>query len=165
MKHYLIQILTFSLLCSLIEHLTPAGEREGLRRAVRLLTALCMLCLMIAPLREAGDFFTSFDLGAWARETEQQSQARYEALMEQKLTAVTREQLRAELLTMLSEQFDIGADDCTLTVEFDDGESTEGVTVRQVWISLHGKAVLRDPRAVEAAVTSALGCPCTVSVG
>lgn len=163
MQQYLIQILTVSLLCGLIEHLTPAGEREGLRRAVRLLTALCLLCLMIAPLRRVRDFFTSFDLGAWAWELESGAQEEYERLMEEKLTAVTREQLRKELLTMLSEQFDIGADDCTLTLEFD--ETAETTTVRQVWISLHGKAVLRDPRAIEAAVEDALGCECTVSVG
>lgn len=163
MQAYLMQILTMSLLCGLIEQLSPAGEREGLRRAVRLVTAICLLCLMVAPLRQAGACLTSFDLGAWARERESEAQEEYEGLMEEKLGAVSQERLRVELLTMLEEQFEIGTEDCTLTVVFD--ESAETTTVREVWISLHGKAVLRDPRTVEAAVEAVLGCPCTVSVG
>ena len=163
MKQYLINILTLSLACGLLDMLTPAGEREGLRRGVRLLAGLCLLCVMVRPLNDLRDAISSFDLGAWARGMEREAETEYERLMEQKLTAVSREQLRGELLTMLEEQFGIGRDDCTLTVEFDDAAQT--LTVRRVWIALHGKAVLSDPRPIEAAVEGVLGCECTVSVG
>ena len=163
MNAYLIRILTMSLLCGLIELLAPTGEREGLRRGVRLVTGLCLLCLMITPLWEVRDLIFSFDLGTRAREAEQDSQEEYARLMEQKLTVVTREQLQSELYAMLEEQFDIAREDCALTVEWE--EESDTPSVRQVWISLHGKAVLRDPRAIEAEVTAALDCPCTVSIG
>lgn len=163
MKQYLINILTLSLACGLLDMLTPAGEREGLRRGVRLLAGLCLLCVMIRPLTELSDAVEGIDLGSWARGLEREAETEYERLMEEKLTAVSQAQLREELLTMLSEQFDIGREDCTLTVEFDDAAQT--LTVRRVWIALHGKAVLRDPRAIETAVEGVLGCECTVSVG
>lgn len=163
MKAYLIQIVTMSLLCGLVEMLIPAGEREGLRRSVRLLTALCLMCLMISPLRETREFFRSLNLGTWARGVEGEAQEEYERMMEQKLSAATREQLCEELYVMLDEQFDISRADCTLTVDFEEGD--EALKVRQVWIALHGKAVLRDPRTIETAVSGILNCPCTVSVG
>ena len=163
MQAYLIQILTLSLLCGLIELLAPIGEREGLRRTVRLVTALCLLCLMIAPLSKARELVRTFDLGAWARGLESESKEEYERMMEQKLTAVTGEQLETELYSMLAAEFGIAREDCGLTVDLDD--SGEVLAVRGVWIALRGAAVLRDPRAIEAAVESALQCPCSVSVG
>lgn len=163
MKQYLLNILTLSLACGLLDLLTPAGEREGLRRGVRLLAGLCLLCVMIRPLTDLRDAIGEIDLGSWARGMERDAETEYERLMEEKLTAVSKEQLREELLTMLAEQFDIGCEDCTLTFEFDDAAQT--LTVRRVWVALHGKAVLRDPRTVEAAVEGTLGCECTVSVG
>lgn len=163
MQGYLIQILTVSLLCGLIETLAPAGEREGLRRAVRLVTALCLLCLMVAPLREARERLRSFDLGGWAREMEEGGSEELERLMEEKLSAVTREQLESELYRLLDGQFGISRQDCSLTVGL---EEEDGVlTVREVWIALRGRAVLRDPRAIEAAVEEAWQCGCTVSIG
>jgi len=70
MKQYLLNILTLSLACGLLDMLTPAGEREGLRRVVRLLAGLCLLCIMIRPLTDLRDAVLSLDLGAWARGAE-----------------------------------------------------------------------------------------------
>ena len=54
MREILIRILTVSLLCGLLELMTPAGEREGLRRAVRLLSALFLLTVLSEPLIALG---------------------------------------------------------------------------------------------------------------
>lgn len=163
MKQYLLNILTLSLACGLLDMLTPAGEREGLRRGVRLLAGLCLLCVMIRPLTDLRDAVLSLDLGAWARGAEHEAETEYERLMEQKLTAVSRAQLHEDVLTLLCEQLGIARENCTLTLEMDDTAQT--LTVRRVWIVLHGSAVLRDPREISAAVEAALGCECIVSVG
>ena len=85
------------------------------------------------------------------------------SISEQKLTAVSREQLHEDVLTLLYEQFGIARKDCTLTLEMDDTAQT--LTVRRVWIVLHGSAILRDPRTISAAVEAVLACECIVSVG
>ena len=163
MQAYLIRIFTMSLLCGLAESLSPAGEREGLRRAVRLLTALCLLCLMIAPLHGMRDEIGTFDLGALVQGMEGDGREELEQLMEEKLSVVTCEQWKADLRYMLCEQFGIDGEDYTLTVDWEEENNT--VTVHGVWIELRGKAVLCDPRTIEAAVENAWQCPCTVSVG
>lgn len=163
MNTYLLQILTLALLCGLLEMLVPAGERDGLRRSVRLLAGLCLLCLMLTPLREAREFFSFSDLHLWAEEMEKQTQQDYERLMTEKLTAVTAAQVEEEIYDMLCDRFDLSREMCKVTLAFDSGP--ERLAVRQVWVSLRGTAVLLDPRQIETAVTAVLDCPCTVSVG
>ena len=162
MSAYVIRILTMSLLCSLVEILSPAGEREGLQRAVRLTAALCLLTLMITPLRELREFAQVWDLGAWAAGLEREAEEDYERLMEEKLTAVGSEQVAAAVNDLLASSFGIDPSLCTVTVECEEGDT---FAVRCVWISLRGRAALRDPREIEYAIRSQLGYACAVSVG
>lgn len=156
MQVYVIRILTMSLLCSLVEMLAPIGEREGLRRMVRLAAALCLLCLMIEPLREVRDALKAFDLGAWAAGMEREAEEDYARLMEEKLTAVSREQVETIVGELLEEKFAVSGEECTVTVDWES---------KRVWISLRGRALLRDPREIEAAIEERLACSCTVSAG
>lgn len=163
MQAYLIRILTLSCLCGLAEQLTPAGEREGLRRSVRLLTALCLLSLAVSPLWQVRDALGGWDPAAWARTPEGDGQAAYEARMAEKWQTAAEGQLCEELCALLAERFDVAAEDLSVTLSW-----TEEAGARQlsgVWIALRGGAVLRDPRAIEETVEALLSCPCTVSVG
>ena len=162
MQGYLVQILIMSFLCGLVEMLSPLGEREGLRRAVRLLSALCLLTVMLAPLREVSGMLAVPDLGAWAREREAEAEADYEELMREKLTAVGEGELREALYALLASRFGIDRADCAVSFSWAAGES---LAVEHVWLALRGRAVTVDPRQVEAAVSEAVGCGCTVSVG
>lgn len=164
MNAYLVQVLTVSLLCGLVELLTPAGEREGLRRTVRLLLGLFLLSVMIVPLMHLREQIASWDLGTWAREMEQSAQEDYEKLMEDKWTQVTEEQLTANIYALLASQFGVERSDCTVTVDWE--ESAEGARqVKAVWVAVRGKAILCDPRAIESAIEGSVGGKCTVSVG
>lgn len=163
MKQYLLNILTLALCCGVLDLLAPAGERDGLRRGVRLLAGLCVLCLTIRPVATLRHTMDGLDLGAWFAAQEQTAQSEYEQLMAQKLTAVSREQLREQLAAHLCGTLGLPREEFSLT--FDWSEDGAAAQPAQVWVTLHGGAILCDPRVVETAVESAVGCPCTVSVG
>lgn len=166
MQAYLLQILAVSLVCGWLEMLAPAGEREGLRTAVRTVAALCLLSLMIAPLGGVREVLAAPDLAAWLGEALTDSEAAEEdlaRLMERKLTAVSEEQLAEAVAALLNTSFGIARQDHTADFAFETG--SEALAVREVWIALRGRAVLCDPREIEQAVEALLGCPCRVSVG
>ena len=163
MRELLMRVLTVSLLCGLLELMTPVGEREGLRRAVRLLSALFLLGVLLQPLSSIGEAIFRLDLGSPARQWETESGAKYEDWMEEKLTAATSAQLEEDLYALLESELGVSREDCRITVGTEsDGE---GLRVSHVWIALRGEAVLIDPRRIETRVTEAVGCPCTVSLG
>ena len=163
MKTELIRILTTSLLCGLIDLMTPPGEREGLRRAVRLLTGLFLLSVMLAPLLRLG---TALDLSGfvgWVREREQQAEEEYARMMEEKLTLCTLEQLEEGVYDLLSRRLGIAREDVTVAIET--VGSGETLAVSHIRILVRGGAILQDPRQIEALVEEAVGCVCTVAVG
>lgn len=163
MREFVLRVLTVALLCGLIEQLTPAGEREGLRRAVRLLSGLFVLICIFTPIsRIDGEAFPS-RLGAWAREMEHDAQTEYEALMEEKLTLGTTVQLEEALYELLERRLGIARSDCTVRVEaVREGET---LVLSHVRVCVWGKAMLADPRTIEALVEERMDCPCTVAVG
>ena len=79
MRELLIRVLTVSTLCGLAELMTPAGERDGLRRAVRLLSALFLLSVLLAPLSGLLERASGIDLGQLAEQMEEQARREYGA--------------------------------------------------------------------------------------
>lgn len=163
MREFVLRVLTVALLCGLIEQLTPAGEREGLRRAVRLLSGLFVLLLVLMPLSRVDGAGVFARLGAWAREMERDAQTEYEALMEEKLTLSSTVQLEEELYGLLERGLGLARSDCTVRVET--ARQGDVLVLSHVRISVRGKAVLTDPREIEMLIEERLECPCTVAVG
>ncbi len=163
MKEYILGIVTFALAVGLCDLLVPAGEREGLRRAVRLVAGLCLLCLLIAPFGEIKATLSEWDPRHWIEKLEQEAQQSYEEQMKEKLTAATAEGWRQGLSELLTELFGLREQDMTWQIEWEMGG--ESLRARHIYLSLRGKAVFCDPREIEAAVQEAAGCECTVSLG
>ena len=161
MKQELIRVLTVSLLCGLIDLLTPAGEREGLRRAVRLLTGLFLLSVMLTPFLRLGGGVDLSDLIASVRQMEREAQEEYERMMEEKLTVSTAAQLEEDLYELLTRRLGLGRENVTVRIETA-GEGAEW-RVDHIRVLLRGEAILRDPRRVEALIEEAVGCPCTAA--
>ena len=163
MKELLVRVLTAALLCGLLEMLTPVGEREGLRRAVRLLCSLFLLTTLLTPLARIGSLLQETDLGLWASRMEESAAREYESLMAEKLTVSTEAQLREELCSLLERELEIAREDCRVTLET--ATDGDGLQLTRVWIALRGAAALTDPRRIEALIGETVGCPCTVSLG
>ena len=163
MKELLVRVLTAALLCGLLEMLTPVGEREGLRRAVRLLCSLFLLTTLLTPLARIGSLLQETDLGLWARQMEESATREYEELMEEKLAAGAVAQMQEDLYDLLARELGIARENCRITLEtVTDGD---GLRLERVRITLRGTAVLIDPRQIEALIGETAGCPCTVSLG
>lgn len=163
MREYLLRIVTVALVVGLCDLLVPAGEREGLRRAVRLVAGLCILCILVAPFAQLNTTLSESDPRRWLEAMEAQAQASYEERMKEKLTAATAEGWRQALSEMLGERFDIREEDMTWHIEWE--EESETLRARHIALGLRGRAIFCDPRKVEAAVEEVAGCTCTVSLG
>lgn len=163
MREVLTKLMAVSLLCGMIEMLTPAGEREGLRRGVRLLAGLFLLSVMLTSLSRTDPLAWLQGLGEWARAAEQEAQQELEMQMEEKLTAGTLAQLEEEIYDLLERRLNVAREDCTVTPETARGD--EGTELVHIRISLRGRAVMVDPRQIESLLEEAVGCPCTVSWG
>lgn len=155
MKEYLWQLIAFSALCGICAYLCPGGESGGYGRQMRLLSGVCMLLLLLSPVRQLAQ--GSVDIAGALREyfssLEEQSEPKEDAYMQidANLAAYATKQ-------GLCEAFALSADDITVGVRLDGAREK----IEFVSIGLSGQAIWQDSHAMEEWVQKNIGCQAEV---
>ncbi len=159
MKSYLTALFITSLAVAVAGLLSPEGARGGLARGVRLVGALALICVLIAPLGDVlvglraisgGDISLPPEWDMGDNGTDDQ------------LDMILGESARtyvAEMLTQtLEREFGIAVGDvrCSITWKTEDG----GDVPTEVRVALSGRAIWKDAHAIADHVQALLGCPC-----
>jgi len=140
------------LAAALSELLLPGEEGRGTKVALRALTSLAVLLLLLRPvlpyLKGAPDFSFESLVGESEDTTEQ-----YQEIFEHAVSVGSERELKEGLFKMLAEEYGITKDDAYIKVYFDrTGE------LSRVEIYLSGHAKLPDPDALEADIGGRLNC-------
>ena len=165
MKAYLLTLLATSLIVALIGYLTPEGERGGLSKHIGLLSGLCLLCVLIAPLgnalTEVREALDGNLILPW-----EDSESESNSLGRDQLQAALDEAGDAyftEMLTQtLEREFAIPSGELRCVAFWEHEE--KGPRLQKVTVLLSGSAIWRDTAAIEAFVSNLLGCPCTSAI-
>ena len=162
MISYIYALIAVAVLAALAEMISPGGGNGKMIGNIRFITGLCVMLALFSPIKEGIARLTelSEDMGdiSWEEEAEN----RYETYWRDTLMGVTREECEAWIYDALAQNFSISREDCHVTLIFSEqGESLPTVAV--VDILLSGRAVLKDPRAVESYIENALSVTCHVS--
>ena len=133
------------------ELLLPQSTQSGTRTALRLLTSLIVLLLILTPFLRV---LKNRDALLPDKITlEEPSTEEFESLFEKALQAQSEVDLKEGLLSLLQKEYGIKESDCQIHVFFDD----EG-ELYNVSLFLSGKALLQDPTAIERDLAERLGC-------
>lgn len=160
MQQYLMGLFTLALCCAVVELLAPAGEGGGIARHIKLMSALCLLCTLTAPLisllqnSDAWSDLLEDWLEGWTEteENTQQWQDRWQAESEA-LDITYAEQVVAE---MICTKFALETKDVHLELVAD------GATVSEVRVALSGKAIWVDTHRIEAYIKETFGWQSTI---
>ena len=167
MTTYVYTLLVSALGLALVELVSPKGEGGKLAASVRMLAGLCLLAVLLTPLREGVRLLSSFRDGSLSERVEEMipegALPDYGEAFGHTLTDVTEQEVEAWILSHLASAYGIPSEGCTVSAfcTYED----EIVTITEVRIALAGKYALTDPHPIESAVTQTLGCPCFVTVG
>ena len=163
METYLLSLLTAACMSALIGILTPDGTGGGIARHMRLLISLVLLCLLIAPIRDALSFFKDFASGDLTPpHTDVTDKSDYQTQMEDALNSSSKLYFIQLLTEMLENGFSIENGDVRCAVRW--SESTETLSPTRITVILSGRAIWKDPAPIEDFVTSLLGCECVTAI-
>ncbi len=163
MKDYLIGLLAASMIAALVGLLTPDGERGGIGKHVKLLTALFLVCVLIAPIGSAIEglkklFEGGIDLPGMEETPDQSYQEELSGALENASTAYFTQMLTQ----VLENQFQIPAGELRCAVSWE--SVGEALKPTRVTVVLSGSAIWKDPRAIEDFVEELLGCNCVSAI-
>lgn len=160
MGQYVYGIIGAAAVIGVMESILPKSGRT--RQYMRLITALCLLCLIVKPIGTFLDTLPSLLSDEMEGIAEGGgSRDGYESILDGQIEAVVRDELCAAVKEELSEHFSVGNCEVGATLVSTDGTPT----LCRVVITLFGKDVFKNPYAIEEYFSDLLGCECIVTVG
>ncbi len=161
MSGYLLSVVAAALVVGAIGALVPEGEGGGTRRTVCFLGALCVLCVLVAPLGELMAGLEQLGDGLSGMFDREQAEEQYEQQYIEQLLRYGADNASGSLRGHICERYDIPLEQCHVSAVL--GERDGELYVDSVTVILSGGALLRDPYEIEAYIGELLGCRCTVT--
>ena len=162
MREYFKQLIVTAVLCGLGGHLLPGGEGGTYGRHWRLLSGVCMLLLLVQPIRlvvrEGENLWHMLQSAiAQAEEDAATYDTQHEELLQQwdvRIAACAIEQA-------LCEQFAMDAEDVEVTIRL----QAETDEIAHVYVALSGRAIWQDAQKIRQYIENTVGRQATVYLG
>lgn len=156
MRGYLISIVAVSVFCGAVEILSPQND---MRKYVRLLCGICVLCIIAEPLTSVFKSFGGLFDGMADADIEI-SQSDYTKIFEDSLRSGAADEVARYVKEKLSEEMNISGDKFDVSVVLEEKEGSYHAARATVRIFPSGLAL--DAKEMVNALGNILDCPCAV---
>lgn len=153
MKTMILGLFGVSLAAALSEMLFMGKEAKGIKGALRLMTSLAVLLVIISPLLHLVRGNYSVSLDALSGDSDAALQEKYQTVFENAVSGGSEALLKEGVSDFLNAEFGIDKEDATIKVSFTDGGDLQAISV-----TLRGAALLKSPDEIEGALKKKLGC-------
>ena len=155
MREYLSILISVALLGGVIGMLSPEGE---LKKYLRLLCSLCLLCAMVVP------FFSALREGELSLdglfESEESESVDYDEIYNQSLLNGNRENAENIIQSRIAQAFDLSYDSFEVRAML--SLKNNKYVLEEIALILHPEAIFADPKKLTEFVNESYDCPCVV---
>ena len=166
MREYIFSVLCMAAIGGVAIMIAPDGIRSGLKKHVKLVCALCLLCVMIAPVSRLMDVINDGfnEISPEGPNDGNGLQSMYESIYEDNLELGFGEGIGELVKDKLFERFSIPRDSCRVAVSFKDGDGDGFREPSKITVILSGTSIFKEPRAIESYVAGVFGCECSCAI-
>ena len=160
MQSYLLTLISTALLVALVGLLAPKG---GLSKYIKLLTSLLLLCVLLSPIQKAIPALQAFLNGEWELPAlDLPNEDSYKEELDRALEEASTLYFTQMLTQTLQAEFSIDAGDLRCIVQW--SAEQEALRPKRVTVILSGRAIWKDPEAIERFVKELLDCDCVCAI-
>lgn len=166
MNEYIYSIVCLSTAVGMVSVLCPEESRQGIKKYVRLIGAVCLLCALIKPVSELLDAIKKFDADELSNMIQPEGEVydKYESIYQNYLDGHYGNNIGQAVKDCLFEKFDINNEDCRVNTEFEDINGDGVREPKKITVILSGRAKFNDPDAISKLVLNVFGCACVVAI-
>ena len=158
MGEYIKGIVVSAAVFGLLGRLIP-WEKTG--RDVKLLTSLCLLCLLIKPVGAAISAVPElFSQMSEIAEEGEASREKYQGILEGEIQKTVQQQLKDAVAEELKARFGISNCEVGVALTREEGE----LKVDRLVVTLMGKDIFKNPHEIEDHFQALFSCPCIVVI-
>ena len=164
MKEYLSSIIVISIGVSLFELLAPSDE--GFLKYIRLIGALCLVCVMIGPLNAIGETLSDNFLedlkDNLTNNSKEELEDQYNNLLNEYLNNYSVDSLNNQIEILLEENFGIPRSECEVNTytTFENGK----LAITEIQILLSGNSIFQNPYTIEKYISNICTAECKVLI-
>ena len=165
---YIYSIVCISAAVGIVCIIAPDGIRGGIRKHLKLVCSLCLLCVLIGPLlgfinsikdviSQGKDALTNFI-------SDEELRDGYESIYDKYLEGDYGDNVGKAVKNSIREQFGIPESECRVNVEFADEDGDGVKEPSKITVIFSGRSVFRDPKEIKSFVSELFGCECICAV-
>lgn len=166
MSEYIYSIVCVSAAIGIACAISPDGMGGGLKKHIKLLCALCFICVLIGPLTRALDNLknTFVELCDYASDEESEIREKYERIYNEYLEGGYGENVEDAVKDTLSARFGISESEVRAIVKFAD-KNGDGVNeVEKITVILSGRSIFLDPAEIKACILETFEAECVCAI-
>ena len=153
MQRSILSLFAVCLAVSLCELMLPGEEASGSKRLLRMLASLCVIVILLSPLKGILETFQNGKLTPTLPESEEGELACYEEIFYDAVERQSAKDLAAGIKLLLAEQYGVREGEAEVLIYL----SPDGRPER-IRIFLSGTALTVDPGKIEADLAPRLNC-------
>ena len=164
MKEYLSSIIIISIGVTLFELLAPSNE--SLLKYIRLIGALCMVCVIIAPLNVIGETLSDNLLDDLKDNLTDNSKEdlkdQYKNMLNEYLNSYSVDSFNNQIESLLEENFGIPKSECEVNTytTFENGK----LAITEIQVLLSGNSIFQNPYTIEKYISNICTAECKVLI-
>ena len=160
MGGYIYGIIVAAAVVGMAEALLPSGKKT--RQYVRLMAALCLLCLALRPVSTFLSVLPERLLDGLSDITgEETAQSSYQSILEGEIRETVRAELEKAIRKDLAERFSVEHCDVGIALASHEG----ALSVERIVITLTGTDIFKNPHTIEEYFSELLDCECLAVIG
>ena len=163
MKAYLLSIIWVSVIVGIAELISP--HVAGAQKYIKMIGALCVLCVVISPLLNIGGLsenFTDELKNDILEDQNSESYEKYQEILNEYLNEYSADKLKGEIQKLLKDNFEIPEDESEVLLFIE--KKDENITLKKVQILLSGRSIFNNPYVIENYIKELLNCTCEVLI-
>ena len=138
---------------------SPDGISAGIKKHMRLICSLCMLCVMISPVKSLIGSMGDISDSIYESEDEQLYDI-YESIYEEKSDEIYGTGIGEAVKEQLRDKFNIPSSECRVSVEFSDSDRDGFREPKRITVFLTGVSAVNTSRQIESLISEKFGCDC-----
>lgn len=168
MREYVYSIVSLSSAVGVILMLAPDGVRQGLKKHIKFISALCLVCVLINPVSEFlytfDDLLHSDHLEFIGGVNEGELYEKYDEIYQSYLEGSYGENIGGAVKDALSEKYGIKKENCRVLTEFYDNDRDGIREPKKITVVLSGLDRFRDPEMIKRFLSDIFNCDVAVAI-
>lgn len=159
MKGYILSIIGVCVVGTVISIIVPNSEGGGISKQMRVIIAVCVICVSINPINEIISYINEINIDELI-EYDDEIESDYEEIFREYYSSAELQNLKVGIKQLLFDKFGVDGAECTVTLKV-----SEKGKLERIFITLYGSAVFKNTGEMEEYFAEAFGCEIVTAIG